>query len=157
MNNVRLFWGYVEEIEKDQVRVRTRTFITRLIDVMSFGSETKAHSTLIKKDDPILVLNVGDFFIGFLGRPGEKLELEEGMFEKITYSDGTSIKIKDKKLEIEGFDEVSSSSKAFKVLTSKVELGSKEGLKTGVVTQECLCAFTGSPHPQASSKVVAEK
>lgn len=157
MDKVSLYWGYVEEIEENQVRVKTRTIITQLIDVMTFNSETKKHSTFIKKGDPILVLSVGRYSIGFLGHPGDKLELEEGTFEEIVYSDGTSIKIKDKKLEIKGFDEVSSDSKEFKVIATKVQLGTENSLKTGVVTQECLCAFTGSPHPQASTQVVAGK
>ena len=40
----------------------------------------------------------------------------------------------------------------------KVELGG-EGLprSAGVVTGDCVCAFTGAPHPQASQGVLAKK
>ena len=40
----------------------------------------------------------------------------------------------------------------------RVELGG-EGLprSAGVVTGDCVCAFTGSPHPQASQGVLAKK
>ena len=40
----------------------------------------------------------------------------------------------------------------------RVELGG-EGLprSAGVVTGDCVCAFTGSPHPQASQAVLAKK
>jgi hypothetical protein len=39
----------------------------------------------------------------------------------------------------------------------KVTMNSGSGLKSGVVTGACICAFTGGPHPDKSSVVEASK
>lgn len=68
-----------------------------------------------------------------------------------------SIKVMNKKVVVEGFDEVVLKTKSIKVESENIRFGTEESLKTGVVTQACQCAFTGAFHPEASKIIKASK
>jgi phage baseplate assembly protein V len=53
--------------------------------------------------------------------------------------------------------EINSSGKVVVNCTDVVLGGSTGGPTSGVVTGECICAYTGSPHPDTSTKVKAVK
>lgn len=153
MQEVSLFWGLVAEIKENKVSVRSRAVRTGFIDVLAPISGTKEHSSLVKINDPVLVFSVSGLTVAILTSPAKNLKLDEGTFDVITYSDGSQIKVADKKLEITGFEEVLTKSKQTSVVADKVTLGSENSVKAGVVTRRHVCAFTGLPHPQASTEV----
>ena len=85
--------------------------------------------------------------------------------ETITYKDGTKITYTEGTLKIESLKEL-------KIITQKATIqanqaisnansvilgGEEDKPNAGIVTGECICAFTGSPHADFSSKVKAIK
>ncbi len=95
--------------------------------------------------DTLLVLRAGDLEVAIASSSTDRPTAEKG--ETIVYAakdtfirimpDGT-VRIDAKKIQLGSDDQV----------TNRLD---------GVVTMQCVCAFTGAPHPMASSAVFARK
>jgi phage baseplate assembly protein V len=99
---------------------------------------------------------------------GRKMTFEDGAVisydkkEKIATLElpaGSKIKIKGSDITIEADNVTIEKAKKVTVKSEKVYLASapEEDPTEGVVTGQCICAFTGGPHPDKSSKVLAGK
>ena len=89
--------------------------------------------------DAVAIPGFGPLSLALASEAGLSLQADDGS-EAVTIESG--------KISI-------TSSAKVEVHAPQIELGS--GAVTGVVTQECACAFTGAPHPQASISVKAVK
>jgi Phage P2 baseplate assembly protein gpV len=137
--------------------------------------------------DPVLCLFLGNgltkgFCLGkyFYDKDGEQpMESGEGIFYKHFFKEGsikydksaktltiyadtldlkadTKIVIESSKdISVKASGDVTVEASSATVKANSVDLGDSGGM--GVVTGECICCFSGSPHPDVSSKVKAVK
>ena len=84
-----------------------------------------------------------------------RIALEQG--EVAIYSDeGDKVHLKrGREIHVSAGSKVTIEAPTVEVRADTVQLG--EGAAQGVVTAQCICAFTGGPHPDKSSKVSAVK
>jgi phage baseplate assembly protein V len=147
--------------------------VTDFFPVMSQQGSFKKHYVPPQVGEQVMVLcpfgnaNVGYILRGVFHSDGEPIthSPKDSKTEYIQYSDGTKIEVslEDKKIKLDTQMDVEVKSAKSIDVTCKdvtikansafidspsIDLG-KGGL--GIVTQQCVCAFTGNPHVQGST------
>lgn len=140
--------------------------------VLSFANTFKKHWIPIRENEQVLVLfpfgngNKGYIFRGVFFRGLREPVGADKDTEIIEYEDGTrlSYSVKDSTLKVSGNCKIVIEAENVEVTTKQATVKANSVLVdsasidlgkggTGVVTQGCVCAFTGNPHPQGSMSV----
>jgi phage baseplate assembly protein V len=161
---------------KALARVKLLKRTTAFYPILSFSNTFKRHFIPARVGEQVLVIHpfgeasVGFIIRGIFNKGRKEHSLSNDHTEVIDFEDGTVITYdtQAKELKINASDKITIICKAAKVTAEtvdvvadsvKIDSGSidlGDGGK-GIVTGECLCAFTGTPHSDISSKVRAVK
>ncbi len=147
---------------KALARVNICGRVSDFLPVLSFANSYKKHYIPARIGEQVLVLapygeaNGGIILRGIFNKECKEQEGASDFKEIISYEDGVefSYDTKNSTLEINSPKQISISCQNAFIAAQRVEIDSASidlGLGgAGVVTTECICAFTGSPHPQGS-------
>ncbi|MCE3037484.1 hypothetical protein LW135_06575 [Helicobacter sp. faydin-H20] len=157
----RIYFGEIVEVKGNFAKIIHNGIRTDFYPYLQKNNNFKKCCTplaigqkvaLIKSDESGVI--IGDFL--------DEDEIFSDHAEHVIFNDGTHFKYKDGVLELLVAKELKIKCEKVKVEAKKVEIKSEEinlggdgGL--GVVTGECICPFTGSPHSDFSKKVKALK
>ena len=171
--------GTISEVKEDKALARVDLMgrVSDFLPVLSQSNEFKKHFIPARVGEQVVVLSpFGEASGGVILRGVFNKSLKEPQASKskevLEYEDGTKISYdtQAKELKVEASDKITiiaggdvnitcsnATLKADKVLVDSpsVDLGGNGG--KGVVTGDCLCPFTGSPHADLSGIVKAVK
>lgn len=153
--------GEVLEVKDHQLRIKTRGVEAGWMDILSQQTKSKKQVVKYSVGDHVIILHDGSRHIVI----GSSLALEDVQAmeefkdaEEVTiYDGGAKVIISKGSIKVDGFENVELKCKNAKVYADEVELGTEQGIKSGVVTMLCRCSLTGAPHPEWSNKIKAEK
>lgn len=157
------FVGRVIEAKGGLIRVDIVGVKTDFIPYLQTFSSFKTSFCPPQKDQQVLVFKLSDVMIAIGDLNKESAQANPNK-EITTYSDGTTISydVSNSTLEINSqaaihikAKDIHIECKNAKIKSESIDLGDSGG--GNVVTTQCLCAFTGLPHPDGSSKVRAMK
>lgn len=179
INNIVRFGTVTESRSKEGkalVRVQIGERVSDYLPVMSFSNSFKKHWVPVRPKEQVVVFSpFGDADSGFVVRSIFNKSAKEptganDTTEIIEYEDGTRLSYDTdaKELKINAVDKITIICKAADVTAQTVNITSTSAKVTadvvevdsesidlglggsGVVTGECVCAYTGAPHHDAS-------
>ncbi|WP_416860566.1 phage baseplate assembly protein V [Helicobacter ganmani] len=148
---------------KALARVNLCGRITDFLPVVSFANSYKRHYIPARIGEQVLVFspygeaNGGIILRGIFNQECKESEEANNTREILTYEDGVSFSYdtETSTLKIDSPKQIQILCQNASITAQKVEIDSPSidlGLGgAGVVTTECTCAFTGSPHPHGST------
>lgn len=150
----KIYIGKITEVQGSKVKVAYTNTTSDFVPYLQTSNALKTHFSPPQIGEVVILFKLQNtgFVIGSLLPPSTQITND---IESITYKDGTTITYKDGTLEIDSLKELIIKCKNAKVEADSIELGGAGGM--GVVTGECICAFTGAPHTDMSQKVKATK
>lgn len=152
---IKCYIGIIKETKGNQIKVDILGVVTDFMTyVGSFGAFNQ-HFLPPVVGEQVLVVKFEDsgLYLGFSIPPIQTDAPSNA--ESITYSDGTTISYDTDthELKVNAKDTITIVCKKAIIKSDSIDLGDEGG--GGVVTTQCICPFTGSPHPQGSNKVKA--
>lgn len=153
---------------KALARVNLCGRVSDFLPILNFANSFKQHYIPARIGEQVLVLapygeaNGGIILRGIFNKECKENEGASDFKEIITYEDGVefSYDIKSSTLEINSPKQINISCQNALLRAQQVSIDSPSidlGLGgAGVVTTECICAFTGSPHPNGSQNTRAK-
>lgn len=147
---------------KALARVNVCGRITDFLPVVSFANSYKRHYIPARIGEQVLVFspygeaNEGIILRGIFNQECKESEGANNTKEILTYEDGVSFSYdtETSTLKVDSPKQIQIFCQNASITAQKVEIDSPSidlGLGgAGVVTTECTCAFTGSPHPHGS-------
>lgn len=152
---IKCYIGLIKEVKGNQIKVDILGVVTDFMTyVGSFGAFNQ-HFLPPVVGEQVLVVKFEDsgLYLGFSIPPIQTDAPSNA--ESITYSDGTSISYDTDthELKVNAKDAITIVCKKAIIKSDSIDLGDEGG--GGVVTTQCICPFTGSPHPQGSNKIKA--
>jgi len=162
--------GTITQINEDDTKAKVKfgEMETGFLRIMTRKSHKDKDSWPYDKGEQVLVLALdGELSQGIIiGTIPMGDDAPKKGIRYIEYEDGTAIEYDKKshelkvkmtakggKISVSGPSLVSVEAESVEVKSKNITLSDKSG--GGVVTKNCLCAFTGGPHPVASNKVSA--
>ncbi|MDE5602481.1 MAG: phage baseplate assembly protein V [Helicobacter sp.] len=154
---------------KALARVNICGRVSDFLPILSFANNYKRHYIPARIGEQVLVLtpygevNGGSILRGIFNKECKENEGASETKEVISYEDGTSFfyDTKTSTLEISSPKQINIfcqnaliTAKNVAIDSPSIDLGLGGG---GVVTTECICAFTGAPHPQGSGNTRSKK
>ncbi|WP_300827090.1 phage baseplate assembly protein V [Helicobacter sp. UBA3407] len=151
------------EESKALARVNLCGRVSDFLPILSFANSYKRHFIPARIGEQVLVLspygetNGGIILRGIFNQECKENEGANDTKEILTYEDGVSFSYDSKTstLKVDSPKQINISCQNASITAQKVEIDSPSidlGLGgAGVVTTECTCAFTGSPHPHGSA------
>ena len=155
---VKIYIAKIIELDGTMVKVEYTNTKSNFIPYLQLHNSFKTHFIPPRINEIVLLIRLGNksFVIGSILPP--QVPLDDLECESIIYSDGTKIKYKDGVLSVDSLKELTINCKNVKVNADSIILGGDgANINSGVVTGECICPFTGSPHGDFSKKVKAVK
>lgn len=152
---IKCYIGSIKEAKGNQIKVDILGVVTDFMTyVGSFGAFNR-HFLPPVVGEQVLVVKFEDsgLYLAFSIPPIQTDAPSNA--ESITYSDGTSISYDTDthELKVNAKDTITIVCKKAIIKSDSIDLGDEGG--GGVVTTQCICPFTGSPHPQGSNKIKA--
>lgn len=152
---IKCYIGLIKEAKGNQIKVDILGVKTDFMTyVGSFGAFNQ-HLLPPVVGEQVLVVKFEDsgLYLGFSIPPIQTDAPSNA--ESITYSDGTSISYDTDthELKVNAKGTITIVCKKAIIKSDSIDLGDEGG--GGVVTTQCICPFTGSPHPQGSNKIKA--
>lgn len=152
---IKCYIGLIKEAKGNQIKVDILGVKTDFMTyVGSFGAFNR-HFLPPVVGEQVLVVKFEDsgLYLAFSIPPIQTDAPSNA--ESITYSDGTSISYDTDthELKVNAKDAITIVCKKAIIKSDSIDLGDEGG--GGVVTTQCICPFTGSPHPQGSNKIKA--
>lgn len=149
----KIFIGKIIEVNGAKVKVAYTNTKSDFVPYLQTSNAFKTHFCPPQVGEVVLLFKLQD--TGFALGSIITESIDDKNAESIKYKDGTTITYKDGVLEIDSLKELTIKCKNATIEADNVELGGSGGL--GVVTGQCICAFTGAPHTEFSQKVKAVK
>ena len=146
----------ISEVKDNKVKVAIGYMVSDYLPVLqSLASSFAVSFTPPRVGEQVLVLpirgelNSGVVLRGLYQNAHKALNYDTNTF-CIDFEDGTSLtyNTKTSSLEIKALKEITINADKVKINSKNIDLG-LDG--AGVVTTECICAFTGSAHPHGSN------
>lgn len=152
---IKCYIGLIKEAKGNQIKVDILGVKTDFMTyVGSFGAFNQ-HFLPPVVGEQVLVVKFEDsgLYLGFSIPP--IIRDAKSNVESRTYSDGTTISYDTDthELKVNAKDAITIVCKKAIIKSDSIDLGDEGG--GGVVTTQCICPFTGSPHPQGSNKIKA--
>lgn len=166
---MNIYQGIIKEVKGNLVRVDYNQTISNFYPYLSINNSYKKHLFPPMVNEGVILFKI-DSKNGFvIGSIYENKQALEG--EVIEYNDGTKITYNNGELNITGLKKIilkcenvsieckESNIKAQSAIieSNNINLGNTLSPLAGVVTGECICPYTGSPHADVSSSVKALK
>lgn len=151
----KFFIAKIIEVNKSMVRVEYANIKSDFVPYLQTHNAFKTHFSPPQVGEVVILIKVGNtgFVIGSIIPQDTQIQNDA---ESITYKDGTTITYKDGVLEVKSLKELVIQCKTATINAESITLGGESASElSGVVTGECLCPFTGSPHAEYSKKVKA--
>lgn len=152
---IKCYIGLIKEARGNQIKVDILGVVTDFMTyVGSFGSFNQ-HLLPPVVGEQVLVVKFEDsgLYLAFSIPP--IIRDAKSNVESRTYSDGTTISYDTDthELKVNAKGTITIVCKKAIIKSDSIDLGDEGG--GGVVTTQCICPFTGSPHPQGSNKIKA--
>ncbi|TLD80163.1 hypothetical protein LS68_008065 [Helicobacter sp. MIT 05-5293] len=153
----KIYLAKVIEVQGSKVKVEYTHTKSDFVPYLQTSNTFKTHFTPPQINEVVIFFKFerSGFVIGSI-LPPHITHTQENQ-ESITYADGTIITYKDGILEIDSLKELIIKCKNAKIEADSITLGENVSALSGVVTGECVCPFTGSPHADFSQKVKVAK
>ncbi|MDO7253904.1 hypothetical protein [Helicobacter cappadocius] len=152
---VKIYIGSVIETKGNQIKVDILGTKTEFITYIGGFSKFNSHFIPPVVGELVMVISFleSNLYLA-LSLPSPNIHSDSNT-EFITYDDGTKISYDANKseLNINAVKNITIICKNASITADSVDLGNSSG--AGVVTTQCICPFTGSPHAQGSTKVRA--
>lgn len=152
---IKCYIGLIKEAKGNQIKVDILGVVTDFMTyVGSFGAFNQ-HFLPPVVGEQVLVVKFEDsgLYLAFSIPP--IIRDAKSNVESRTYSDGTTISYDTDthELKVNAKGTITIVCKKAIIKSDSIDLGDEGG--GGVVTTQCICPFTGSPHPQGSNKIKA--
>lgn len=152
---IKCYIGLIKEARGNQIKVDILGVVTDFMTyVGSFGAFNQ-HLLPPVVGEQVLVVKFEDsgLYLAFSIPP--IIRDAKSNVESRTYSDGTTISYDTDthELKVNAKGTITIVCKKAIIKSDSIDLGDEGG--GGVVTTQCICPFTGSPHPQGSNKIKA--
>lgn len=152
---IKCYIGIIKEAKGNQIKVDILGVVTDFMTyVGSFGAFNQ-HLLPPVVGEQVLVVKFEDsgLYLAFSIPP--IIRDAKSNVESRTYSDGTTISYDTDthELKVNAKGTITIVCKKAIIKSDSIDLGDEGG--GGVVTTQCICPFTGSPHPQGSNKIKA--
>lgn len=152
---IKCYIGLIKEARGNQIKVDILGVVTDFMTyVGSFGAFNQ-HFLPPVVGEQVLVVKFEDsgLYLAFSIPP--IIRDAKSNVESRTYSDGTTISYDTDthELKVNAKGTITIVCKKAIIKSDSIDLGDEGG--GGVVTTQCICPFTGSPHPQGSNKIKA--
>lgn len=152
---IKCYIGLIKEAKGNQIKVDILGVVTDFMTyVGSFGAFNQ-HLLPPVVGEQVLVVKFEDsgLYLAFSIPP--IIRDAKSNVESRTYSDGTTISYDTDthELKVNAKGTITIVCKKAIIKSDSIDLGDEGG--GGVVTTQCICPFTGSPHPQGSNKIKA--
>lgn len=159
---IKCYIGSIKEVKGNQIKVDILGVVTDFMTYVGGFGAFNQHLLPPIVGEQVLVVKFEDsgLYLAFSIPP--IIRDAKSNVESRTYSDGTTIRydVSNSTLEINSQATINIKAKNVNLQCKKaiiksdsIDLGDEGG--GGVVTTQCICPFTGSPHPQGSNKIKA--
>ncbi|WP_295700798.1 hypothetical protein [Helicobacter japonicus] len=155
----KIYIGTIIEVDKSKVRVEYTNTKSDFVPYLQVSNAFKTHYSPPQVGEVVILFKLDNtgFVIGSIFPQSAYSHLQENT-ESINYADGTSICYQDGALQVKSLKQLNIVCKKATINAESITLGGESASDLGgVVTGECICPFTGSPHAEFSKKVKALK
>lgn len=155
----KIYLAKVIAVDKAKVKVQYSHTKSDFVPYLQTSNAFKTHFIPPQINEVVIFFKFerSGFVIGSILPPCKIPNEKESNQEKITYADGTSITYENGILEVSSLKELIIKCKNATIQADSISLGEGVSDLSGVVTGECVCPFTGSPHADFSQKVKVAK